>query len=70
MRIAHDLGFLNLLALLATGFNTKGTAPYPANCGKVVFQVSAVDTVAQARNVEIVSRILTTRRGAATKPLL
>jgi len=42
---------------------------YPSNGGEVVFQVPAVDTVAQARDVEVVTRILANRRRATTEAL-
>jgi len=44
--------------------------PYSSDSSKVVFQIPAVDTVAQAGNVEIVARILASGRSATTKPLV
>ena len=43
--------------------------PYPSNGSEVVFQVPAVDTVAQARDMEVVTWVLANRRTAAAEAL-
>lgn len=64
------MGLLDLFVVLVTSLRTYETIPYPSNSGEVVFQIPTVDAVAQARDMEIVTGILTPRRSATAGALV